>query len=218
LGDIEMTTPSSGKPDPQVTHDDIVRDLSLLERTAPDEATRRHAAHMRGELMAPDVVAMAKELADQKKPTRWWNAPPVMRYHVYIVPVWGPICACIVCVFALIATTYGVITGGQSLGALRYAAMFGALAVGLYLVTRLRRFSVVADVDQISCIAIGQKYARLRTGSIPTNGVRDVRERIEDKVLEVYSHSGVALEIPMQVESYKSLLRLLRNFSSLYRR
>jgi len=181
----------------------------MLERTASDEASRRHAARMYAELSSPEFVAAARQAA------KWQRRRIVLRFHDYIIPVWWPLSGCILCVFMLIANVYGVVTGSQPVYTLKYAMLFATIAAGCYLVTRLRRFSVISDGFEITCRAIGRRHAHLRTGTIQCKELRDVKERTGDKVLEVYGQSGLALEIPMQVEGYDGLHKLLRNLSGI---
>jgi hypothetical protein len=167
--------------------------------------------------MTPEMMVAVKELSSYEAKPRWWNSTPVLRFHDYIVPVWWPICACIIGIYGAIANLYWAATDAKP-GALKYAAIFAAIAGVSYVVTRLRRYSVIAEAGKLTCRSIGRRYAHLRTGELPSLSIQSVKERIGDQVLELRSDAGIILEIPMQVEGYDALHRYLRNVSGIRHR
>jgi hypothetical protein len=71
---------------------------------------------------------------------------------------------------------------------------------------------VTCNAQQISCQAFGSRWASLRVGTMRTMSLRSLRERTDDRVLELHG-DGEMLELPMRVWRYEILHRLLSKFA-----
>jgi hypothetical protein len=212
-------SPTSRKLDPQIAHEDVLRTLSELEQKAPDEASRMRAAQLRVELSSPAMMAVAKDLSRWDTARhKWWYLKPVLRYHEHIVWPWMTIIPGVVFAIAAATNVWWVLAGDLAIESIRYGAIFtAATVVFCYLATR-RRFSVSCSSDQVASKAIGRRYAHLRTGTMPTVSLRDVKERRNDRVLELHDKSGLVMEIPMQVDGYDQMHVFLKNMASTFSR
>jgi hypothetical protein len=62
----------------------------------------------------------------------------------------------------------------------------------------------------------GNRWKNLRVGTMPWEHIRSLRERAEDRVLEVHAAEGAVYEIPMRVANYAVLRQHLDNMVTLY--
>jgi hypothetical protein len=217
LGDIDMIPPASGQPDLKVAREDILRTLSELEHNSPNEASRMKAALVRAELSSPESIAATKDLSNwEKRRSAWWYRKPSPRYHVHIMWPWLTIIPCVAFAIAAATNVWWVLTGELPIASIKYGSIFAGVAAGFHFLTTRRRFSLICSTNEISSKSMGAKYAHLRTGTMPTTSLQDIKERRGDKVLEIHDKSGLVMEVPMQVDGYDQMYNLLCNLASVY--
>jgi hypothetical protein len=80
----------------------------------------------------------------------------------------------------------------------------------------MRPFSVRVDTDGMISRVAGARWRRLRVGAMPWKDIRSMRERPQDRVLEVRAANDQLFEIPLCVVNYAILRQHLENMVRLY--
>jgi hypothetical protein len=214
-----MKVPTSQDLSPEAEHEKVLQDLRAIEENSPDANARELASRMRADFSSPEMLAAVRHLSKRERSrARWWNRTPSVRYHDRIIWPWLTVIPCVVLTIATATNVWWVLTGHISISSIRYGAVFGAAALGCYYLYTLRRFSLSWSSEKISSMAMGRRYSHLKTGTIPATSLRDVRERRSDQVLEIYDTSGLAMEVPMQIDGYEHLYRILSTLAERCRR
>ena len=200
-------------------HQKLLEELDRRMAEATDVTARAELAALRERLTSPEVANMAREL-ERSRPRDRDNL--ALEFHDPLLPAMLTTTACViasaVCVFAV----FGAFESARaSLAGLEVnlwvtAAFSGAFSAAFTAVSFMRCFSVRFDtVGMVSRIS-GARWKHLRTGAMPWPNIRSMKERSDDRVLEVRAAGGAVYEIPMRVANYPILQQHLENMVRLY--
>jgi hypothetical protein len=79
-----------------------------------------------------------------------------------------------------------------------------------------RTFTVRFDTRGMASRISGRRWKHLHVGTMAWENIRSLRERAEDRVLEVHAAGAALFEIPMRVANYPVLRQHLENMVTLY--
>jgi len=204
--------------DPRTEHRKLLEEIDRRMSEAPDEAARVELAALRARLNSPDIRNLARDL--EKSPPRRGNLS--LEFHDPLVPLAVTAGACVIT--AAIAT-FAVVSGFKSpiasIGTWTFnlwmlAAVAGAFSVSFSALSFVRSFTVRFDTIGMASIVSGRRWRGLRVGTMAWENIRSLRERAEDRVLEVHVAGGGLFEIPMRVSNYPVLRQHLDNMVTLY--
>lgn len=188
------------KPGPPASHGELLRDLDqIIAASGTDERTRQEILKLRAEVDTPEMRALD---AGARKTSAKAARPRKVRFRDYTYPQWLmlPVVGGLALVFAIFFASE------RNLSLAIPLAISGGL--GIWLSTR-NRFVVTFGGGELRAEKVGDRWAMLRTGSIPTLEIESTRERLHERVLEVHGTSGEMIEIPMSVWNYSFLERIL---------
>ncbi|MEO8017707.1 MAG: hypothetical protein ABI769_07830 [Pseudomonadota bacterium] len=200
-------------------HQKVLQDLDRLMSEATDEASREEIRRLRDSLNTPQMIEMARA-AEKHKEHRKGN--PVLEFHDTVIPWYlaasGCVIATAICLYALLlAFEFPVlVVGGRAISPWLIATVAGAVSVAFTALSVMRPFSVRFDTEGMMSRVSGGRWQRLYTGAMAWKNIRSLRERPEDRVLEVRSAGGEVFEIPMRVANYPILRGHLDNMVLLY--
>jgi hypothetical protein len=204
--------------DARTEHQKLLAEIDRRMSEAPDEAARAELAALRARLTSPDVRKLARDL--EQTPPRRGNL--VLEFHDPLVPMALTAGGCVV---AAAITLFAVVNGFKSpiasIGAWTFnlwvmAATGGAFTVALSALSFARSFTVRFDTHGMASRVSGRRWQGLRVGTMAWESIRGLRERSEDRVLEVRADGGAVFEIPMRVANYAVLRQHLDNMVMLY--
>ncbi len=204
---------------PPAEHQKVLKDLDRLMTEATDEASRAEIQRLRDSLNTPEMIEMARA-AQRKNSRREQN--PVLEFHDPLLPSYftatGSVVAGALCLYAVVLgfDVPFVVVGGKALNPWIVAALSGAVSVAFTALSLTRSFTVRFDVDGMASRVSGGRWRRLYIGAMPWKSIRALRERPQDRVLEVHAFSGEVFEIPMRVVNYPILRHHLDNMLMLY--
>jgi hypothetical protein len=196
----------------------LLADIERMLAEAPDEASRRDLERLRESLNSPQMLDMAKAI--ETSPPRK-ASELVLHFHAPLLPV--PLTAA-GCVFASALCLYAamlafsnplILIGGKVMNLWLIAAFFGSLSVLFTALSFKRSFFVRIDTEGMITRHGGKRWRHLRVGDVRWKDVRSLQERA-DRVLEVRTAGGEALEVPMKLVNYKILKHHLDNMVMLY--
>lgn len=204
--------------DPRTEHQKLLEEIDRRMSEAPDEAARAELAALRARLNSRDVRNLARDL--EKTPPRRGNLS--LEFSDPLLPVPLTAGACVVAAaIALFSIVSGLKSPIASIGAWTFnlwmvAAIAGTLSVTFSALSFMRTFSVRFDTTGMASRVSGNRWKRLRVGTMAWEEIRSLRERTEDRVLEVHAAGGATFEIPMRVANYAVLRQHLDNMVMLY--
>ena len=204
--------------DPRSEHQKLLEEIDRRMSEAPDEAARAELATLRARLNSRDVRNLARDL--EKSPPRKSNLS--LEFSDPLLPVPLTAGACVVAAaIALFSIVSGFKSPIASIGAWTFnlwmvAAVAGAFSVMFSALSFTRTFAVRFDTTGMASRVAGNRWKHLRVGTMPWEDIRSLRERAEDRVLEVRAAGGTLLEIPMRVANYAVLRQHLENMVTLY--
>ena len=197
----------------------LLQHIDELIEQAPDEPARAELQRLRARVNTPEMRDMARELAGSRR-----SKPEelVLEFHDPLLPpvltAAGCVIAAAVCLFAVVEgfKTSAVVIAGTEVNLWLTAAFAGACTAMFSALSFMRTFSVRVDTLGMASRASGARWRRLRLGVMLWKDIRSMRERAEDRVLEVRAADDVLLEIPMRVVNYPILRQHLENMVRLY--
>ncbi len=204
--------------DPRSEHQKLLEEIDRRMSEAPDEAARAELAALRARLNSRDVRNLARVL--EASPPRRGNLS--LEFSDPLLPV--PLTAG-ACVVAAAIAMFSIVSGFKSpvasIGAWTFnlwmvAAIAGTFSVTFSALAFMRTFSVRFDTTGMASRVSGNRWKRLRVGTMAWEEIRSLRERAEDRVLEVHAAGGATFEIPMRVANYAVLRQHLDNMVMLY--
>jgi hypothetical protein len=204
--------------DPRSEHQKLLEEIDRRMSEAPDEAARAELAALRARLNSPDVRNLARDL--EKTPPRRDNLS--LEFSDPLLPIALTAGASVVATaIALFAVVSGFKSPIASIGAWTFnlwlvAAVAGAFSVTFSALSFARTFTVRFDTSGMASSASGNRWKHLRVGTMAWENIRSLRERAEDRVLEVHAAGAGLLEIPMRVANYAVLRQHLDNMVTLY--
>ena len=204
---------------PPAEHQKVLKDLDRLLSEATDEASRAEIQRLRDSLNTPAMIEMVRAV-DARESRRDKN--PVLEFHDPLLPSYltaaGSVVAGAICLYAVVLgfDVPFVVVGGKALNPWIVATLGGAVSVAFTALSLTRSFSVRFDVDGMVSRVSGSRWRRLYIGAMPWKSIRSLRERPQDRVLEVHAFSGEVFEIPMRVVNYPILRHHLDNMVMLY--
>jgi hypothetical protein len=204
---------------PPAEHRKVLEDLDRLMSEATDEASRAEIQRLRDSLNTPEMIEMVRA-AERKDSRRDRN--PVLEFHDPLLPSYltatGSVVAGAICLYAVMLgfKVPFVVVSGKALNPWIVAAMGGAVSVAFTALSLTRSFSVRFDVDGMTSRVSGSRWRRLYIGAMPWKSIRSLRERQQDRILEVHAFSGEIFEIPMRIVNYPILRHHLDNMVMLY--
>lgn len=200
-------------------HQKLLEELDRRMAQATDAAARAELAALRERLTSPEVLNMARELEGSRPRSRDNLA---LEFHDPLLPAMLTTTACViasaVCLFAVVG---GFESSRASVGEWEVnlwvtAAFSGAFSALFTALSFVRCFSVRFDtVGMVSRIS-GTRWKDLRIGAMPWPNIRSMKERADERVLEVRAADGAVYEIPMRVANYPILQQHLENMVRLY--
>jgi len=197
----------------------LMQHIDQLIEQAPDEATRLDLQRLRARLDSPEMVDLAREMAGHRP------ADPdnlVLEFHDPLLPSTATALGCVVAAIICLAA---IIDGfknanpwipGSDITLWVIAIFAGACSAMFTALSFFRTFSVRFDTHGMSSRVIGKRWQRLHVGNMPWKDIRSLRERLEDKVLEVRAAGGRIFELPMRLANYPILRQHLENMVRLY--
>jgi len=204
--------------DPRTEHQKLLEEIDRRMAEAPDEAARAELAALRARQDSPDVRNLARDL--EKTRPRRGNLS--LEFYDPLLPTALTAGACVVATaVALFAVVSGFKSPIASIGEWTFnlwmvAAVAGAFSVAFSALSFSRTFSVRFDTTGMSSRVSGRRWQKLRVGTMAWENIRSLRERSEDKVLEVRAAGAALFEIPMRVSNYAVLRQHLENMVTLY--
>lgn len=193
-----------------------------LEQTT-DDATRQELQRLRARLNTPEMLDLARDLAQgssQGRPARPEDL--VLEFHDPLLPTVVTAAGCVIatatCLFAIVdgfkSDTAWV--AGQEMNLWVVAIFAGACSALFTALSFQRTFSVRVDTMGMASRISGARWRNLRVGMMLWKDIRSLRERAEDRVLEVRAAGGEMFEIPMRVVNFPILQQHLENMVRLY--
>ena len=197
----------------------LLQHIDQLIAQAPDEATRADLQRMRARLDTPEMLDMARDLAG-RRPAKPEDL--VLEFHDPLLPTVltaaGCVIATAVCLFAVIdgfKSTTGFVAGAP-VNLWVVAAFAGAFSVMFSALSFMRTFSIRFDTLGMASRVSGSRWRQLRVGAMLWKDIRSLRERDDDRILEVRAADGAVFEIPTRVGNYPILRQHLENMVRLY--
>ena len=197
----------------------LMQHMDQLIEQAPDEATRQDLQRLRARLGSPEMVDLAQEMSRHRP------ADPkelVLEFHDPLLPATatalGCVIATIVCLAAIIDgfKTANPWIPGSDITLWVVAIFAGACSALFTALSFLRTFSVRFDTVGMVSRSAGRRWKRLHVGAMPWKDIRSLRERVEDRVLEIRAAGGKIFEVPMRLVNYPILRQHLDNMVRLY--
>lgn len=204
--------------DPRTEHQKLLEEIDRRMSEAPDEAARAELAELRARLDSRDIRNLARDL--EKSPPRRGNLS--LEFHDPLVPTALTAGACVVATaIALFAVVSGFKSPIASIGDWTFnlwmvAAVAGAFSVSFSALSFARTFTVRFDTTGMVSRVSGRRWQHLHVGTMAWESIRSLRERAEDRVLEVRAAGAALFEIPMRVANYAVLRQHLENMVTLY--
>ena len=204
---------------PQSELNKLLEHIERLIAQAPDEATRKDLERLRARLDSPEMLDMARSLAGAR-PTR--GDELVLEFHDPLLPMvltaTGCVIATAVCLFSIVygfdsATAF---VAGKQVNLWLVAIVAGAISVMFTALSFMRTFSVRVDTEGMISRISGHRWSRLHVGAMPWRDIRALRERVQDRVLEVRAAGDQVFEIPMRIVNFPIRQQHLENMVRLY--
>jgi hypothetical protein len=146
----------------------------------------------------------------------------VLEFHDPLLPATatalGCVIATIVCLAAIIDgfKTANPWIPGSDITLWVVAIFAGACSAMFTALSFLRTFSVRFDTVGMVSRSAGKRWRRLQVGAMPWKDIRSLRERLEDRVLEIRAAGGKIFEVPMRLVNYHIMRQHLENMVRLY--
>ncbi len=197
----------------------LLQHIDQLIAQAGDDATRLELQRMRERLNTPEMRNLERDLAGSRPAN---PAELVLEFHDPLLPTMltaaGAVIAAAVCVFAVFDGTQTNVESiaGMQVNLWMLAAFAGAWSVTFTALSFMRSFSVRFDIAGMASRISGGRWKKLRVGAMLWKDIRSLRERPEDRVLEVRAAGGDVYEIPMKLANYPVLREHLDNMVRLY--
>jgi hypothetical protein len=197
----------------------LLQHIDQLIAQAPDEASRADLQRMRARLDTPEMLDMARDLAG-RRPAKPEDL--VLEFHDPLLPTVltaaGCVIATAVCLFAVIDgfKSNTAFFAGTPVNLWVVAAFAGAFSVMFSALSFMRTFSVRFDTLGMASRVSGARWRNLRVGAMLWKDIRSLRERADDRILEVRAADGAVFEIPTRVGNYPILRQHLDNMVRLY--
>lgn len=197
----------------------VLQHIDQLIAQAPDEATRTELQGLRARLNSPEMRDMARELAGSRP------ANPeslVLEFHDPLLPMVVTATGCSIaaatCLFALIDgfKNSTAIVAGNAVNLWMVAVVAGAFTAMFTALSFMRTFSVRVDTTGMASRSSGARWSRLHVGAMLWKDIRSLKERLDDRVLEVRAAGGEIFEIPMKLVNFAILRQHLENMVRLY--
>jgi len=204
--------------DPRSEHQKLLEEIDRRMSEAPDAAARAELAALRSRLDSRDVRNLARDL--EKSPPRRGNLS--LEFHDPLVPTaltaGASVVATAIALFAVVSGFKSPIAsiGDWTFNLWMVAAVAGAFSVTFSALSFARTFSVRFDTTGMVSRVSGRRWHRLHVGAMAWESIRSLRERADDRVLEVRAAGGALFEIPMRVANYAVLRQHLENMVTLY--
>jgi len=197
----------------------LLQQLDQQIAQASDEPTRLELQRLRARLDSPEMLDMARTLAGSRPKD---PASLVLEFHDPMLPgvvtAAGGVIAAATCLFAIIEgfKSATVSMAGSNVNLWLAAVLAGAFTAMFTALSFMRTFSVRVDTDGMASRSSGARWKRLHVGAMPWKDIRSMKERREDRVLEVHAAGGEVFEIPMRVVNFGILREHLENMVRLY--
>lgn len=197
----------------------LMQHMDQLIEQAPDEATRQDLQRLRARLGSPELVDLAQEMS-RHRPSDPKDL--VLEFHDPLLPATatalGCVIATIVCLAAIIDgfKTANPWIPGSDITLWVIAIFAGACSAMFTALSFLRTFSVRFDTVGMVSRSAGRRWKQLHVGAMPWKDIRSLRERLEDRVLEIRAAGGKIFEVPMRLVNYPILRQHLDNMVRLY--
>jgi hypothetical protein len=197
----------------------LMQHMDQLIEKAPDEATRQDLQRLRARLDSPELVDLAQEMSGHRPSD---PRELVLEFHDPLLPATatalGCVIATIVCLAAIIDgfKTANPWIPGSDITLWVVAIFAGACSAMFTALSFLRTFSVRFDTVGMVSRSAGRRWKRLHVGAMPWKDIRSLRERLEDRVLEIRAAGGKIFEVPMRLVNYPILRQHLDNMVRLY--
>jgi len=197
----------------------LMQHMDQLIEQAPDEATRQDLQRLRARLDSPEMVDLAQEMSRHRP------ADPselVLEFHDPLLPATatalGCVIATIVCLAAIIDgfKTANPWIPGSDITLWVVAIFAGACSAMFTALSFLRTFSVRFDTVGMVSRSAGRRWKELHVGTMAWKDIRSLRERLEDRVLEIRAAGGKIFEVPMRLVNYPIMRQHLDNMVRLY--
>jgi hypothetical protein len=197
----------------------LMQHVDQLIAQAPDEATRLDLQRLRARLDSPEMVDLAREMSGHRTED---PARLVLEFHDPLLPATatatGCVIAAIVCLSALIdgfqhANPW---VPGADITLWVVAIFAGACSALFTALSFVRTFSVRFDTQGMVSRSAGKRWQRLQVGAMSWKDIRSLRERVEDRVLEIRAAGNKIFEVPMRLANYPILREHLENMVRLY--
>jgi hypothetical protein len=197
----------------------LTQHIDQLIEQAPDEATRLDLQRLRARLDSPEMVDLAREMS-QHRP-----ADPkelVLEFHDPLLPATATALGCVIATIVCLAA---IIDGfknanpwipGSDITLWVIAIFAGACSAMFTALSFLRTFTVRFDTEGMMTRTAGKRWQRLHVGAMPWKDIRSLRERLEDRVLEIRAAGDRIFEVPMKLVNYPILRQHLDNMVRLY--
>lgn len=188
-----------------------------------DEGTRQELQRLRARLNTPEMLDLARDMAqrtDKGRPARPEDL--VLEFHDPLLPTVITAAGCVIatatCLFAIVdgfkSNTAWV--AGKEMNLWVVAVFAGTCSLLFTALSFLRTFSVRVDTTGMASRSSGARWRKLHVGAMLWKDIRSLRERAEDRVLEVRAAGGETFEIPMRVVNFPILQQHLENMVRLY--
>jgi hypothetical protein len=207
-----MQNPGSGR-------EKTLEEIDRLLAEAPDEASRRDLERLRDSLNSPEMLDMARALEKNPPPP---DKELVLDFHAPTLPLaltaTGSVVFAAVCLYGatLAWSTPVVLLAGRSVNLWLITAFAGATSVLFTALSFRRSFHVRVDREGMASAASGKRWRHLRVGAMRWKDIRSLRERKEDRVLEVRAAGGEVFELPLKLVNYRILRHHLDNMVMLF--
>jgi hypothetical protein len=204
--------------DPRSEHQKLLEEIDRRMSEAPDAAAKAELAALRERLSSPGVRDMARDL-EKSRPRRDNLA---LEFSDPLLPTMltagGCVVATAVSLFAVVGGFKSPLAniGNWTFNLWMVAAFAGAISVAFSALSFVRTFTVRFDTTGMASRASGRRWTRLKVGTMAWENIRSLRERPEDRVLEVRAVGAALFEIPMRVSNYPVLRQHLENMVMLY--
>ena len=197
----------------------LMQHIDQLIAQATDEATRADLQGLRARLESPEIADLAREMSRHRP------ADPkelVLEFHDPLLPATATALGCVIATIVCLAA---IIDGfknanpwipGSDITLWVVAIFAGACSAMFTALSFFRTFSVRFDTQGMSSRSSGKRWQRLQVGTMPWKDIRSLRERLEDRVLEVRAAGGRIFELPMRLANYPILRQHLENMVRLY--
>jgi hypothetical protein len=197
----------------------LMQHMDQLIEQAPDDATRQDLQRLRARLGSPEMVDLAQEMSRHRP-----SDPKelVLEFHDPLLPATATALGCVIATIVCLAA---IIDGfknanpwipGSDITLWVVAIFAGACSAMFTALSFFRTFSVRFDTQGMSSRVTGRRWQSLQVGSMPWKDIRSLRERLEDRVLEIRAAGGKIFEVPMRLVNYPILRQHLDNMVRLY--